>query len=487
MSDPVAKDVEDVLSSIRRLVSDTSPEAAPQMAQKAAPKPDIRDALLLTSALRVKEEDEAALNRDAPHDAVPPYEVAKDDGETLAEALDRIEGELATGAEAAEQDVKPDGEHVSDAVADDLPEGSAEDPDVLSDDSDLAQSDLVSSDSSPSDLASGDLTRSDLGSLRQAVSGAFIGEPVMPAVVHTTQNVKKAVDVSSALETTKNWGSRAPEDYYEDEELLASDLPAADLSEWTEDDVAEDSADVAETDLAETDNPATEAQVGETDDAMGESEDVHAFREDAPEQGEDWTDAVEPETAEDVVSEELEEESAEHDDLSDTAINSDTPDTEALIEDGADATAASQAGEISDEYEWDEEHEELEDPVNIATFRHTPVDTAQRIDPLPLVAEGAAVVDDETSEEHAADTAQVAENEDASTEASDVEAEASEAKPTGLGDIDETVLDEETLRELVSDIVRKELTGELGERITRNVRKLVRREIHRALATREFD
>ncbi len=479
MSDPVAKDVEDVLSSIRRLVSDTSPEAAPQMAQKAAPKPDIRDALLLTSALRVKEEDEAALNRDAPHDALPPYEVAKDDGETLAEALDRIEGELATGAEAAEQDVKPDGEHVSDAVADDLPEGSAEDPDDLSDDSDLG-----SDDPAPSDLATGDLTRSDLGSLRQAVSGAFIGEPVMPAVVHTTQNVKKAVDVSSALETTKNWGSRAPEDYYEDEELLASDLPAADLSEWTEEDVAEDSADVAETDLAEIDNPATEAQVGKTDDAMGESEDIHAFREDAPEQGEDWTDAVEPKTAEDVVSEELEEESAEPADLSDTDINTDTPDTEALIEDGADATAASQAGEISDEYEWDEE---LEDPVNIATFRHTPVDTAQRIDPLPLVAEGAAVVDDETSEEHAADTAQVAENEDASTEASDAAAEASEAKPTGLGDIDETVLDEETLRELVSDIVRKELTGELGERITRNVRKLVRREIHRALATREFD
>jgi len=43
------------------------------------------------------------------------------------------------------------------------------------------------------------------------------------------------------------------------------------------------------------------------------------------------------------------------------------------------------------------------------------------------------------------------------------------------------------LRELVSDIVRKELSGDLGERITRNVRKLVRREIHRALETRELD
>ena len=37
------------------------------------------------------------------------------------------------------------------------------------------------------------------------------------------------------------------------------------------------------------------------------------------------------------------------------------------------------------------------------------------------------------------------------------------------------------LRELVAEIVREELQGGLGERITRNVRKLVRAEIQRAL------
>lgn len=52
---------------------------------------------------------------------------------------------------------------------------------------------------------------------------------------------------------------------------------------------------------------------------------------------------------------------------------------------------------------------------------------------------------------------------------------------------DADVLDEEMLRDLVSDIVRQELQGALGERITRNVRKLVRREIHRAMATQELD
>lgn len=47
-------------------------------------------------------------------------------------------------------------------------------------------------------------------------------------------------------------------------------------------------------------------------------------------------------------------------------------------------------------------------------------------------------------------------------------------------------IDEAMLREMVADIVRQELQGALGERITRNVRKLVRREIHRALAAHDL-
>lgn len=50
----------------------------------------------------------------------------------------------------------------------------------------------------------------------------------------------------------------------------------------------------------------------------------------------------------------------------------------------------------------------------------------------------------------------------------------------------EAVLDEEMLRDLVGEIVRQELQGPLGERITRNVRKLVRREINRAMTSRSF-
>ncbi|MGR3838076.1 MAG: hypothetical protein ACU0A2_06945, partial [Cognatishimia sp.] len=66
----------------------------------------------------------------------------------------------------------------------------------------------------------------------------------------------------------------------------------------------------------------------------------------------------------------------------------------------------------------------------------------------------------------------------------DVQAIASEAIED---EIAEAVLDEDMLRDLVGEIVRQELQGPLGERITRNVRKLVRREINRALSSRQAD
>ncbi|SDH63993.1 hypothetical protein [Alloyangia pacifica] len=56
-----------------------------------------------------------------------------------------------------------------------------------------------------------------------------------------------------------------------------------------------------------------------------------------------------------------------------------------------------------------------------------------------------------------------------------------------LGDALPTGLDEARLRQLVAEVVREELQGALGERVTRNVRKLVRRELQRILASEELD
>lgn len=58
---------------------------------------------------------------------------------------------------------------------------------------------------------------------------------------------------------------------------------------------------------------------------------------------------------------------------------------------------------------------------------------------------------------------------------------------SGISPSADEILDEEALRDLVSEIARKELQGALGERITRNVRKLVRREIRSALIAQELE
>ena len=50
-----------------------------------------------------------------------------------------------------------------------------------------------------------------------------------------------------------------------------------------------------------------------------------------------------------------------------------------------------------------------------------------------------------------------------------------------------TVLDEEALQQIIRQLIREELKGVLGERITQSVRKLVRAEINRALAAHALD
>ena len=48
-------------------------------------------------------------------------------------------------------------------------------------------------------------------------------------------------------------------------------------------------------------------------------------------------------------------------------------------------------------------------------------------------------------------------------------------------------VDPAELRDLVRDLIREELAGALGTRMTRNIRRLVRAEIARELAMRELD
>jgi len=68
----------------------------------------------------------------------------------------------------------------------------------------------------------------------------------------------------------------------------------------------------------------------------------------------------------------------------------------------------------------------------------------------------------------------------------DGEDTSSDKAPLSAEPVRET-LDAADIRPLISTLIREELQGDLGERITRNVRKLVRQEIQRALTVREVE
>ncbi|MGV8986673.1 MAG: hypothetical protein ACOH2H_10345 [Cypionkella sp.] len=52
---------------------------------------------------------------------------------------------------------------------------------------------------------------------------------------------------------------------------------------------------------------------------------------------------------------------------------------------------------------------------------------------------------------------------------------------------EDNIFSEQVLRELVRDLIREQLQGDLGERITRNIRKLVKAEIARAMAVQALE
>lgn len=89
--------------------------------------------------------------------------------------------------------------------------------------------------------------------------------------------------------------------------------------------------------------------------------------------------------------------------------------------------------------------------------------------------------DAEPVPEAAADSA-IAEGDDL-----DVEDLGDDPQPFSFPETEDGILDEETLRQIVADVVRAELQGVLGQRITRNVRKMVRREVRLALAAQELE
>ncbi len=112
--------------------------------------------------------------------------------------------------------------------------------------------------------------------------------------------------------------------------------------------------------------------------------------------------------------------------------------------------------------------------------------------PVPETLTQEAIAD-QVSDHAWADQAEAEVMANLSSDDSGLEALAAASEPEGDAGSEtnnaasEFRFDENLLRELVRDLIREELQGTLGERITRNVRKLVRVEVARALALHDFE
>lgn len=110
--------------------------------------------------------------------------------------------------------------------------------------------------------------------------------------------------------------------------------------------------------------------------------------------------------------------------------------------------------------------------------------TARREPPLQLVGGRMSQLEDVGPEISRAGQAPAPEA--SAGTAPDNSAEAPEAEVL-QADGEDIFVDEAVLRELIADVVREELQGTLGERITRNLRRMVHREVERALTLRKYD
>ena len=401
MSDPVKNaEVEDVLSSIRRLVSE---DKRPLQTPKQAPS---TDRLVLTPALRVEEAIPAPAPQDAPlqltEEARHKPAVAEDPLQDLAEDY----GDDPYGFDDAE-DI--DGER--DAAAQPSME-MVDDPDGSEDAGDDA-----------------DLT-AKIAALETAIG-----------------------EISDDWEPDGNsdddYAGTEPSAMVWEDDLVETPGDELRLEEPSDDLAPRDEA--ARFETQRIDPPSDPAPEEATPERVIFSRRTEAIREAIAETTDKPSASVEAESASDsVISDELAKVGAVQAEADQTEVNP----------------------------FWDEPAEvphrkEIDRPVAEAKAVSEPAPEPASVI-KELMEEAAAPVAD------AADPEEVTFDEDPTPEASD-DSDAFDLGP------EEQMLDEVMLREMITKIVQSELQGAMGERITRNVRRLVRREIHRALTARDLE
>jgi hypothetical protein len=415
MSDPVTNaDIEDVLSSIRRLVSEepTGPKKRKSVAEA------VRERFVLTPALRIAESQDPKPRDEEPRESEP---------EMHDEGRQATESETPSGTKTFQYN-------------------------TFSVSTESSTSSEPDSTNAPGEVVA--LAQESDEAEKQADSNAAaFMEQDDPASDHRTTLEQRIAELEAALQ-------QSPEEWEPDGSEVAD---RTDKSSFSFDEVED--AELA------SDGTDLDAEVGSQAEKDFEQDAAGIHLEDA-------------QTLDPLQASPMESPGTEPDGvliLDAARIESDAgaiPDTTDQFEQAVDFTLADRRSETSAEAD-DEQHQTTNDPdsVHDALFEAA-LDSIVSEQRQPETDDG---FDTQNSKMDAADHT--------AKRGADAESESESEDSVAGFDIfaDEALLDEEALREMVAQIVRQELQGVLGERITRNVRRLVRREIQRAMAVRELD
>ncbi len=320
-----------------------------------------------------------------------------------------------------------------------------------------------------------------LSSIRRLVSNGQHEKPESSATVVEKTDDRLVLTPALRVDDSDSAQERAPDPF---EAGGAGDVAEYDSHESHAPDTDAEAAESPEPDEADYDHaPADEPADGPQDSA---ADDTEVENRDAADRPDENGDSAEPMTAEHRDSDE---------NASDEVTCDDGPDAWDGGEGGniaplEDRIAEVEAAVAARHDEWEPDGDSTDPysgsevtPMAWEDYASEPQDEAEEPDPAPEVA---TLVLDREGWQAGAEQAEDVDTDRNAPEAGEDHRDSDESG-RGLWFEDDAVIDEEALRDMVSEIVRQELQGALGERITRNVRKLVRREIHRALTSQEFD
>ncbi|ABD56173.1 hypothetical protein [Jannaschia sp. CCS1] len=438
MSDPAKtpEEIEDVLASVRRLVSDhpTDGDGAAATRGTSAPAPEPApaqgqpDALVLTPSFRVTDPEDPWVPVETSDES--PEDATSDSGLPDAAVKD------ATDADA------PDAQAAEDLIAE-----------------------IVTADPAATERAED----TDNDGTNWQPDDRLASYDAVGGEEETNETSAEWTDTHD----TDDQGDVASKDDIADlARLDGSQLPVTEFeSETGDDNWPEGGAEAALLTLVARRDPAPEPV------EEAEPEDVGAVDQDMdPEARDTDASAADDET---ISDETTYDDDAEAEAAHDETVEDDTEQTEtagvAPTQDNAASVDFEQDAATPEQAALDEDEPQGDMPGQDAQGADSSPDEA---DPLPELA-------DELSDATPVFARSKSRAEEASTASADTLDETS--SPFAFPETDEGILDEDTLREIIVDVVREELQGVLGQRITRNVRKMVRREIRLALAVDDLE